>query len=52
MMMETTLLKAKSGIGWVTARAMVDDKVVCDAQLMYTIIESPAPSMDATVLHE
>jgi beta-hydroxyacyl-ACP dehydratase FabZ len=50
--METTFLKARSGVGWVAARASVDGKVVCDANLMYTIVESPAPSMDAAVLRE
>ncbi len=50
--METTIMKARSGIGWVEARASVDDKPVCEAVLMYTIVETPSRASDASVLRE
>jgi 3-hydroxyacyl-[acyl-carrier-protein] dehydratase len=35
--METTMLRARSNMGWVSAEARVDGKLACSAELMFSI---------------
>jgi len=35
--METTMLRSRSSMGWVAAEARVDGKLVCSAELMFSI---------------
>ncbi|MEO6913377.1 MAG: 3-hydroxyacyl-ACP dehydratase FabZ [Candidatus Baltobacteraceae bacterium] len=52
LIMETTLLKAKRNIGWISAIAKVDDQLVCSGELMFSIATDPRLfGYDATVLH-
>ncbi len=50
--METTLLKARSNMGWVAAEAKVDGKLACSAQIMFSVSTVSEFGMDASVLHE
>jgi 3-hydroxyacyl-[acyl-carrier-protein] dehydratase len=51
--MEATVLRSKLNIGWVAAEAKVDDKLVCSAELMFSIVPAPMGcGMDAAILHE
>ncbi len=50
--METTLLRARSNMGWVKAEAKVDGRLACSAELMFSVAEVARFSMDASVLHE
>jgi 3-hydroxyacyl-[acyl-carrier-protein] dehydratase len=50
--METTLLRARSSMGWVKAEAKVDGKLVCGAELMFAVIRVADFGLDAAVLHE
>lgn len=53
LMMETTLLRTRSNIGWVFAEAKVDGKVACSGELMFSIALAPIPyGTDASILHE
>jgi len=49
--METTLLRSRSGIGWVAAEGKVDGKLVCSAQLQFAVTFVEDFGLDATVLH-
>jgi len=52
LLMEVQFLRARRNIGWVTASASVDDKMVCSGELMFSV--SPAPPLahfDASILH-
>lgn len=35
---EVTMLKHRSGMGWVSAKARVGDKVVCEAELAFALV--------------
>ena len=50
--METTLLRARSSMGWVKAEARVDGKLACSAELMFSVADVADFRMDAQVLHE
>lgn len=51
--MEARVTKTKLNIGWVTAEARVDGKLVVSAELMFSISVDPSAfSHDATVLHQ
>jgi 3-hydroxyacyl-[acyl-carrier-protein] dehydratase len=39
---EVEMVKTRSGIGWVKAITRVDDKVVCEAELSFAIVERGA----------
>jgi 3-hydroxyacyl-[acyl-carrier-protein] dehydratase len=53
LMMETVVLRSKLNIGWVAAEAKVDDKLICSAELMFSIVAAPVNiGMDASILHE
>jgi beta-hydroxyacyl-ACP dehydratase FabZ len=50
--MEATVLRSKLNIGWVACEAKVDDKLVCSAELMFSISVDPSSfKNDATILH-
>lgn len=49
--METTLLRSRSGVGWVAAEGKVDGKLVCSAQLQFSATFVADFGLDATVLH-
>jgi 3-hydroxyacyl-[acyl-carrier-protein] dehydratase len=50
--MEVTLIKMRTRVGWVNGRAHVDGKLVCSAELMFSLIAVPNYELDPTVLHE
>ena len=50
--METTRLRLRTNLGWVKAEARVDGKLVCSAELMFSVSEVANFGMDAAVLHE
>jgi 3-hydroxyacyl-[acyl-carrier-protein] dehydratase len=53
LMMEATVLRSKLNVGWVAAEAKVDDKLICSAELMFSIVAAPMNiGMDASILHE
>ncbi len=49
--METELLRRRSGMGWVSAEARVDGKLVCSAELMFSVGAVADFVGDASVLH-
>lgn len=52
LMMETTVIRIKRNIGWISAIAKVDDQLVCSSDLMFSIATDPRLfGYDATVLH-
>jgi 3-hydroxyacyl-[acyl-carrier-protein] dehydratase len=52
LMMEVELIRARQNIGWVSAIARVDDKLVCSGQLMFSVANGPEGAlMDASILH-
>jgi 3-hydroxyacyl-[acyl-carrier-protein] dehydratase len=52
LMMETTVIKHKLNIGWVTAEAKVDGQLVCSAELMFSITVDPSAfANDSSILH-
>ena len=52
LMMETTVIRIKRNIGWISAVAKVDDQLVCSSDLMFSIATDPRLfGYDATVLH-
>jgi len=48
--MEATLLRMRSGMGWVGAEAKVDSKPVCTAELMFAISALDYFELDASIL--
>ena len=50
--METSLLRERSNMGWVSAEARVNGKLACSAELMFSVSNVANFSMDATILHE
>jgi 3-hydroxyacyl-[acyl-carrier-protein] dehydratase len=48
--MEATLQRARSNIGWIAAEAKVDGKVVCSAELMFSISDVANVLNDASIL--
>jgi 3-hydroxyacyl-[acyl-carrier-protein] dehydratase len=50
--MESTLLRVRSQIGWVTGIARVDGKLVCTAELMFSLGAVADFGMDTSFLHE
>lgn len=52
LMMEAIVVKSRKNIGWIKARATVDDQLVCAAELMFSIATDPRLfGYEATVLH-
>ena len=52
LMMEAIVVKSRKNIGWIKARATVEDQLVCSAELMFSIATDPRLfGFDATVLH-
>jgi 3-hydroxyacyl-[acyl-carrier-protein] dehydratase len=52
LMMEIEMLRSRQNIGWVTAVARVDDKLVCSGELMFSVTPGPdTPLTDASILH-
>ncbi|GAC1393674.1 MAG: 3-hydroxyacyl-ACP dehydratase FabZ [Vulcanimicrobiaceae bacterium] len=52
LMMETTVLRIRKNIGWISATAKVNDQLVCSGDLMFSIATDPRLfGYDATVLH-
>lgn len=52
LMMEIEMLRSRQNIGWVTAVARVDDKLVCSGELMFSVTASPGGAhTDASILH-
>jgi len=49
--MEATLLRRRSGMGWVQAEAKVDGKLACSAQLMFSISSVANFDLDASILN-
>jgi 3-hydroxyacyl-[acyl-carrier-protein] dehydratase len=49
--MEATLLRRRSGMGWVQAEAKVDGKLACSAQLMFSISAVANFDLDASILN-
>lgn len=53
LMMETTVVRARLNIGWVSAEARVEGKLVCSGELMFSIVNAPTTfGMDASILSE
>lgn len=51
--MEAKVIRAKLNIGWVSAEAKVDGKLVCSAELMFSIAVDPSAfANDASILHQ
>jgi 3-hydroxyacyl-[acyl-carrier-protein] dehydratase len=50
--MEATLVRVRSQMGWVNGTARVDGKLVCTAELMFSLGAMVDFGMDASVLHE
>jgi 3-hydroxyacyl-[acyl-carrier-protein] dehydratase len=52
LMMETTVLKVRKNIGWISAVAKVDGQLACSGELMFTIVTDVRPvGYDSTVFH-
>lgn len=52
LMMETTVVRVRKNIGWITAVAKVNDQLACSGELMFSIASDPRLfGYDATVLH-
>ncbi len=53
LMIEATVLKTRLNIGWVTAEAKVHGKLVCSAELSFSISVDPSAfANDASILHQ
>lgn len=51
LMMETTLLRVRKNIGWISAIAKVGDQLACSGELVFTIVTDSRPfGYDSTVL--
>jgi beta-hydroxyacyl-ACP dehydratase FabZ len=51
--MEARVIRARLNIGWVSAQASVDGKLVCSGDLVFTITADPSAfSDDAPILHQ
>jgi len=51
--MEVMMLRMRSRMGWVNASAYVDGKLVCSAELMYSIVTASGDfALEPTVLRE
>ena len=50
--METSVLRARTNMGWIRAEAKVDGKLACSAELMFSVANVSNFTMDARVLHE
>jgi 3-hydroxyacyl-[acyl-carrier-protein] dehydratase len=50
--METTLLRSRSNMGWVSAEAKVGGKLACAAELMFSVASVGHFPGDASVLHQ
>jgi 3-hydroxyacyl-[acyl-carrier-protein] dehydratase len=50
--MEVTMLRMRSRMGWVNGTAHVDGKLVCSAELMFSLVTVTGLTLDPTVLHE
>ena len=50
--MEVTMLRLRSRMGWVNGTAHVDGKLVCSAELMFSLVTVTGLTLDPTVLHE
>jgi 3-hydroxyacyl-[acyl-carrier-protein] dehydratase len=52
LMMEIEMLRSRQNIGWVSATARVDDKLVCSGELMFSVTAGPETSLtEASILH-
>ncbi len=52
LMMEIEMLRSRQNIGWVSATARVDDKLVCSGELMFSVTQGPETLLtDASILH-
>jgi 3-hydroxyacyl-[acyl-carrier-protein] dehydratase len=52
LMMEIEMLRSRQNIGWVSAVARVEDKLVCSGVLMFSVTGSPEGAYtDAAILH-
>jgi 3-hydroxyacyl-[acyl-carrier-protein] dehydratase len=52
LMMETNVTQTKRNIGWVHGVAKVDDQLICEGDLMFSILAAPlGTGMDASILH-
>jgi 3-hydroxyacyl-[acyl-carrier-protein] dehydratase len=52
LMMEIEMLRSRQNIGWVSALARVEDKLVCSGVLMFSVTASPEGAYtDAAILH-
>lgn len=52
LMMEIDMLRSRQNVGWVSARAFVDDKPVCSGELMFSVTPGPPQAHeDASILH-
>jgi 3-hydroxyacyl-[acyl-carrier-protein] dehydratase len=53
LVMEATVTKTRLNIGWVVAEAKVHGKLVCSAELSFSIAVDPAAfANDASILHQ
>ncbi len=50
--MEVTLQRMRTRMGWVVGRAHVDGKLVCSAELMFSLVTVNDFELDPSVLHE
>ena len=52
LMMEIEMLRSRQNMGWVSATAHVDDKLVCSGELMFSVTPGPETSLtEASILH-
>ena len=52
LIMEVSMLKSRRNIGWVTAAARVDGRMVCSGELMFSVSPGqPVAHFDASILH-
>ncbi len=49
--MEATMLRMRSGMGWVHAEAKVEGKLACSAELMFSISPIANYELDASILN-
>ncbi len=53
LLMEATVVKTRLNIGWVAAEARVHGKLVCSAELSFSISVDPSAfANDASILHQ
>jgi 3-hydroxyacyl-[acyl-carrier-protein] dehydratase len=53
LLMEATVVKARLNIGWVNVEARVHHKLVCSAELSFSIAVDPSAfANDASILHQ